>query len=165
MLLDSDMKQLITQPSFSANIRNILCLLAFVFAGFSARAQEKSLVAIANQTGAPASMKLSELKAVLTGEKDRWKSGNRIHVALMKTNTPLGKQIAESVFDMSPDELNRHWLSLVFQGKAQAPAFFSSVAELENYVSQNPGAIGISGRQPAQEETRVIQIDGQKQLP
>ncbi len=133
--------------------------------GFSLQAQDKSLVAIANQTGAPASLKMSELKAVMMGEKERWKSGNRIRVALLKTNTPLGKKIAETVLDMSADELNRYWLGLVFQGKAQAPAFFSTIAELETFVSQNPGAIGISSRQPALEEIRVVPIDGQNILP
>jgi len=159
------MKNSVNKKPLQAFFRFLLFFFAFAITGFSVKAQEKALIAIANHTGAPASMKLSELKAVLTGEKDRWKSGNRILVALMKTNTPLGKQIAEAVFDMSPDELNRHWLGLVFQGKAQAPSFFNSVAELENFVSQNPGAIGISGRQPASEEIRIIQIDGQKHLP
>lgn len=141
----------------------IFCL--FFLAPNTMKAQEKSLLVIAHPTGAPATLKMGELKAVMMGEKTRWKSGNRILIALMKTNTPLGKQVAESVYDMNPDELNRYWLGLVFQGKAQAPSFFNSVAEMESFVSQNPGAIGISGRHPAIEEVRTIQIDGQKILP
>jgi hypothetical protein len=146
----------------SALLKASLFLFLLLASGYSVRAQEKSLMAISNQTGAPASLKLSELKAVLNGEKDRWKSGNRVILALMKTNTPLGKQVAETVYDMSGDQLNRFWLGLVFQGKAQAPNFFSSLAELEKFVAENPGAIGISNRNPASEEIRVIQIDGEK---
>ena len=155
----------VLKSGFPICFRMLLMAALWLTQGFSLRAQDKSLVAIANQTGAPASLKMSELKAVMMGEKERWKSGNRILVALLKTNTPLGKKIAETVFDMRADELNRYWLGLVFQGKAQAPAFFSTVAELETFVSQNPGAIGISSRQPALEEIRVIPIDGQNILP
>ena len=138
-------------------------LIAFFFSlSFVARSQEKSLVAIGNQTGVPATLKLSELKAVMMGEQQRWKSGNRVLIALMKTTTPIGKQVAEQIYDMSGDGVNKYWLALVFQGKAQAPNFFSSVAELENFVAQNPGAIGILNKQSNSEDIKTILIDGQK---
>jgi hypothetical protein len=159
------MNYLNNHKKFILNSGIFYLFLLFMATGFRAKAQEKTLVSIAHQNGSPISLTFKELKAIMLGEKDRWKSGSRIHVALMKTNTALGKQIAETVFDMNPDELNRHWLGLVFQGKAQAPSFFSTVADLEAYVSQNPGAIGISGRNPVSEDIKVIQIDGQKNLP
>jgi len=51
---------------------------------------------------------------------------------------------------------------LVFQGKAQAPVFFSSTTELENYVAQNQGAIGILNKSSINTEIKNILIDGQK---
>jgi hypothetical protein len=41
------------------------------------------------------------------------------------------------------DQLNKFWLALVFQGKAKAPVFYGSSTDVENYVAQNPGAIGV----------------------
>jgi hypothetical protein len=140
-----------------------LFLIVFFFSlSFLAQSQDKNLVAIGNLTGVPATMKLSELKAVMMGEQQRWKSGNRVLIALMKTNTPLGKQVAEEIFDMTGDGVNKYWLALVFQGKAQAPNFFSSVAELESFVAQNPGAIGIMNKPSNSDEIKTILIDGQK---
>lgn len=140
-----------------------LLIIAFFFSlSFVARSQDKNLVAIGNQTGVPATLKLSELKAVMMGEQQRWKSGNRVLIALMKTTTPLGKQVAEQIYDMTSDGVNKYWLALVFQGKAQAPNFFSSVAELENFVAQNPGAIGILNKQSNSDDIKTILIDGQK---
>lgn len=133
----------------------IACLM-FSLAG---RAQT-SLTAIGNPSGAPAEMKQSELKAVLMGEKQRWKNGKRIIIALMKTNTPLGKATSTKIYDMSGDELNKYWLALVFQGKAQAPVFFTSVGDLQNFVAQNPGAIGIVDKPVAGSEVRSVVIDG-----
>ncbi len=126
----------------------------------SGKAQQTTLSAIGNVSGVPAEMKQSELKAVLMGETQRWKNGKRVVIALMKTNTPLGKTTSSKVYDMSGDELNKYWLSLVFQGKSQAPVFFTSVTDLQNFVSQNPGAIGIIDKPIANAEIRSVIIDG-----
>ncbi|NMH26590.1 hypothetical protein [Flavobacterium silvaticum] len=127
---------------------------------FAMQGKAQTLTAIGNVSGTPSDMKQSELKAVLMGETQRWKSGKRIVIALMKTNTPLGKTTSSKIYDMSGDELNKYWLSLVFQGKAQAPVFFTSVTELQNFVAQNPGAIGIIDKPVANAEVRSVMIDG-----
>lgn len=118
------------------------------------------LTAIGNVSGAPADMKQSELKAILMGETQRWKNGKRVVIALMKTNTALGKTTSSKIYDMSGDELNKYWLSLVFQGKAQAPVFFTSVGDLQNFVAQNPGAIGIIDKPIVSADVRAVMIDG-----
>lgn len=134
--------------------------LACLFFSLNGKAQQTTLTAIGNVSGAPENMKQSELKAVLMGEKQRWKNGKRVIIALMKTNTALGKTTSTKIYDMSGDELNKYWLSLVFQGKAQAPVFFTSVADLQNFVAQNPGAIGIVDKPVAGGDVRALTIDG-----
>lgn len=133
-------------------------LAGFMLLGLSGKAQ--TLAAIGNVSGAPAEMKLPELRAVLKGETQRWKNGKRVVIALMKTSTPLGKTTSSKIYDMSGDELNKYWLALVFQGKAQAPVFFTSVSELENFVAQNPGAIGIIDKPVANADVRSVMVDG-----
>jgi hypothetical protein len=127
-----------------------------------ARSQETTLSAVSNQSGAPSQMKLTELKSVFLGETQRWKNGNRVIIALMKTNTSIGKTTSARLYEMSGDELNKFWLALVFQGKAQPPNFFSSASELENFVAQNPGAIGILDKPIPGSEIKSILVDGQK---
>lgn len=136
-------------------------LVACLFFSLSGRAQQHtSLSAISHTSGAPADMKQSELKKILMGETQRWKNGKRIVIALMKTNTELGKVTTSKLYDMTGDELNKYWLSLVFQGKAQAPVFFNTVSELQSFVASNPGAIGIVDKPVASNEVRSILIDG-----
>ena len=139
-----------------------LLILLMLSISLFAKSQETTLVAVGNQSGAPSEMKLSELKSVLMGERQRWKNGNRIIIALMKTNTSIGKTTSARIYEMSGDELNKFWLALVFQGKAQPPNFFSSASELENFVAQNPGAIGILDKPIPDPEIKAIMIDGQK---
>lgn len=131
-----------------------------LFFSLTGKAQHSSLSAISHVSGAPAEMKQSDLKKIMMGETQRWKNGKRIVIALMKTNTDLGKATTAKIYDMSGDELNKYWLSLVFQGKAQAPVFFNSVTDLQNFVASNPGAIGIIDKPVATGDVRSVLIDG-----
>ena len=152
-----------SKPIYVCSVKSALFnysfLIGCLFFAISGKAQT-SLAAIGNVSGAPADMKQSELKAVLMGETQRWKNGKRILIALMKTNTALGKTTSAKIYDMSGDELNKYWLSLVFQGKAQAPVFFTSTSDLQNFVAQNPGAIGIIDKPIASTDVRAVMIDG-----
>jgi ABC-type phosphate transport system substrate-binding protein len=140
-------------------------LLTFLLvAAVSIAKAQQSLSVIANQKGSPASLSLNELRTIFMGEKQRWGNGTKIIIALIKTNNPLGITISKKVFDMVPDELNKYWLALVFQGKVSAPTFFNSVSDLQNFVSQNPGAIGIVDQPVNTDEIKTLVVDGKKIL-
>lgn len=141
----------------------ILLVVSLVFQSFTLSAQEGDLMVISNQKGAPSEMRISQLRAVLKGEKQRWDDGTKVVIALMKTNTIIGSNTSKKVFNMSGNELNKYWLALVFQGKAEAPTFFNSVDELENFVMQTPGAIGVVGNASGT-DAKTILVDGKKSI-
>ena len=157
-----DKKHYIDRILKSLPANRYLLIVLIMSISLFAKAQEITLIAVGNQSGAPSEMTLVELKSVLMGERQRWKNGNRVIIALMKTNTSIGKTTSARIYEMSGDELNKFWLALVFQGKAQPPNFFSSVTELENFVAQNPGAIGILDKPIPDPDIKAIIIDGQK---
>lgn len=134
----------------------------FIFLSISARSQNGTLTVISNTNGAPSELKMSDLKSIFLGEKQRWRNGKKISIALMKTSTPAGMNTCKKIYDMSSDELKKFWLALVFEGKAEAPVFFNTASELENFVAENPGAIGITDQPPASAETHVVLVDGKK---
>ena len=143
-------------------MNRIFIILILLLSVIHAKSQEVTLTAIANKDGSPPAIKFAELKSILMGEKQRWHNGTKITIALMKTNTTPGKSTCKKVYDMSGDELNKFWLALVFQGKAEAPVFFSTSSDLENFVAQNRGAIGIMEQSPTIADVKVVAIDGQK---
>lgn len=140
----------------------LIIVLLLCINSFDVAAQDV-LGVIGNPKGVPSKLATAELKSVMKGEKQRWKDGTKIVIALMKTNTPLGQSSAKKIYNMSGDELNRFWLALVFQGKTSAPTFFSSVSDLEAFVAQTPGAIGIIKKE-ASNEAKLIPIDGKKEF-
>ena len=105
-------------------------------------------------------MKMSELKSILKGEKQRWSDGTKVTIALMKTTTPVGQTTCQKIYNMSGDKVKRYWLELSFEDKADPPTFCNSIAELESFVSQNPGAIGVLDRVPVGAGIKPITIDG-----
>lgn len=103
-----------------------------------------------------------EFKGIMRGEKQRWKNGPKVEIALMKTSTSTGLITAEKVYQMSANQLNKYWLAQVFQGRVQAPQFFTSEAALIEYVQQTPGAIGVITS--SSKEVNFLKIDGKNSL-
>ena len=126
-------------------------------------AQDMELTIVGNAENVPDELNMIQLKSVLRGEKLRWDNGASIKIALMKTNTSIGKSTCEKIYDMTGNELNKYFLALVFQGKVKAPTFFNSVNDLENYVSQTPGAIGVS-QKTTDSPNKIILVDGNDKI-
>ncbi len=140
--------------------RKYLSVLLLLAVGCMADAQEIMLTVISNTKGAPSEMKMSELRSVLKGEKQRWSNGTKVSIFLMKTTTPLGQATCQKIYNMSGDKVKRFWLELSFGGKADPPTFCNTVAELESYVSQNPGTIGILDKGSGTASIKTIVIEG-----
>jgi ABC-type phosphate transport system substrate-binding protein len=125
-------------------------------------ADEPSIMVIANEKGAMNTLTMKELKSIFQGEKQRWPDGTKISIAFMKSSTSVGKATSNKVLNISGDQLNKLWLALVFQGKAKAPFFYGTASEVENYVSQNAGAIGVVEAGYQAKGVKVLSIDGKK---
>ena len=88
----------------------------------------------------------------------------KTHTSVVSLKETLVKETDPELRQMTEDELKKYWLALVFQGKAEAPAFFNTVSELQSFVSENPGAIGIIDQTPPASGIQVVSIDGKKTL-
>ncbi|HEY2347991.1 MAG TPA: hypothetical protein VGH64_03195, partial [Puia sp.] len=112
----------------------------------SSLAQDNNLVVIGNLAGVPGDIKMNELKAVFKGERQRWSDGTKVVIAMIKTTSPLGNLISEKIYSMNGDEVRGFWAGISFAGKFDPPNVFNTEAEVETFVSQNPGAIAILDR-------------------
>ncbi|GAA4411527.1 hypothetical protein GCM10023187_37540 [Nibrella viscosa] len=124
--------------------------------------QDAGLTVIGNVKGVPVELKENQLRAVLRGERQRWSDGSKVIIALMKTNTNVGLDTGKKIFNMTAHELNKYWLALVFQGKADAPNFFNTETELESFVAQTQGAIGVLSQLSGAAKT--VLVDGKRSL-
>ncbi|MBL0132147.1 MAG: hypothetical protein IPP43_14480 [Chitinophagaceae bacterium] len=140
----------------------IKILIVLMLSGMIVQGQNTNLAVIANPGGAPAGLKQAELNSIFMGETPKWSNGSKIVLALMKTNTTAGKLTCDKVYHMSGDELTKFWLSQMIDGKVAAPTFFNTVADLQTFVSEKPGAIGIIDLTAPIAGVRVITVEGKK---
>jgi ABC-type phosphate transport system substrate-binding protein len=146
---------------FSA-YRKYVSVLLILAVGLMANSQDTILTVISNSKGAPANMKMAELKSVLKGEKQRWNDGTKVSIGLMMTKTTVGKNTCSKIYEWSTDKVKRYWAGLQIAGKADAPTFCNTVEELESFIADNPGAIGITNKSSVNPNIKVIVIDGKK---
>lgn len=144
-------------------IHTILSIFLGCLCTFSGHSQEDGLVIVGNKETVPSELEMDQLVSVLKGEQLRWRDGSRVSIALMKSNTPAGAATCEKIYNMTGNELNKYFLAMVFQGRIKAPTFFNTVSDLETYVSQTPGAIGVL-QVTNDENIKVILVDGKKKI-
>lgn len=135
----------------------ILC----TFSCLCSRGQD-NLVAIGNEKGVPSEIKMNELKAVFRGERQRWSDGTKVVIAMIKSTTPLGNAVSEKIYSMNGDEVRGFWAGISFAGKFDPPNVFNTEAEVEAFVSQNPGAIAILDKAITTSDIKTILVAGKK---
>lgn len=140
---------------------SLICMV-MLYSSTSEAQDNNNLVAIGNQSGVPADIKLNELKAVFRGERQRWSDGTKVVIAMIKTTTPLGNAISEKIYSMNGDEVRGFWAGISFAGKFDPPNVFNTEAEVETFVSQNPGAIAILDRVTPTPDTKTVLVSGKK---
>ncbi len=153
---------ILLQQYSGIKIRKILYIFLFFFVVSTARSQDSTLTVISHRKGAPPEMKMSELISVFLGEKERWSDGTKITIVLMKTTTPVGKETCRKVYARTGNSVLQYWNLQSFAGKTQLPMMFNSTDELEAFVAQNPGAIGIIDKASSIPETKTVMIGGKK---
>lgn len=124
-------------------------------------AQDTTLVVIGSQ-GVPSDISLKELKAVFRGERQRWPDGTKVVIAMIKSTTPLGKEISEKVYSMSGDEVRGFWARISFAGRFDPPNVFNTSDEVVVFVSQNPGSIAILSKPTVTADIKTVLVGGKK---
>lgn len=131
---------------------NILIgLLFFIKSSFAVQEKtEEKFWVIANNIGITTISEI-ELKNAFLGYTQYWPNKNRVVVILQNSQTENFYKTAQIVNKFSAIDYKKHWLSLVFQGRAEPPIFFKTEAEIVSYVMATEGAIAIVFNKPSQQ--------------
>jgi len=96
---------------------------------------------VGNQTGI-STITRAELISVFKPKNNRWSNNRPVIIVLPGSTSPIRDEVAQQVYSNSFVAVQKYWLSLVFQGRFNAPFFFSTDEETLNFIRKNPGAIG-----------------------
>ncbi len=97
---------------------------------------------IGNETGFKTA-KLKYVKEVFKGKYGLWNNKETVIIVIPSTKSSSAEGAAKYLYGTSVLGMQKYWLSLVFQGRANPPVFLNSDEDIIEYVSKNPGAIGI----------------------
>jgi hypothetical protein len=108
----------------------------------SAFAQSLSgLTFIGNNLGT-SSLKEQEVKDAFKAKNNFWPNGKTLTVCLPETNSSDATEVSRKIYGKTVSEVQKFWLSQVFQGRSRSPMFFESDEDMIAFITKTPGAIG-----------------------
>ena len=120
---------------------SLVVMLCLSTAGVS-QEDWNSITVIGNSTGEK-SISKKALIEVFRGQRNYWKSDESVLLVLPSDKHKGAKIASYTLYKMSISEMQKFWLALVFQGRANPPVFNMSNEDILQLVSETPGAIGI----------------------
>ncbi|MCP4458936.1 MAG: hypothetical protein GY816_13070 [Cytophagales bacterium] len=88
-------------------------------------------------------MSASIARATIYAKRTRWTDRTKVELALMNPSTKIGERMAKKLFNLTGEQLNKYYLTQVFQGKIAEPKFFNNQDDLIAYVKANAGSVGV----------------------
>jgi ABC-type phosphate transport system substrate-binding protein len=124
------------------SIRIFLFTLIVPFTTFAQGSSLDGLILLGNKTGL-SSVNRKQMNGIFRGSQSIWKTNEQVTVVMPSSKAEFSEQFSGAVLQMSHAALQKYWLALVFQGRANSPIFLNSSAEIVDYIKKNPGAIGV----------------------
>ena len=119
-----------------------LMVLGATLTGNKLSAQSSDLVFFGNEIGA-AEMSYDRIVEYYKAKSAYWDNNKAVTICLPGTKSPDAEKICSLIYKKSVRDVQKFWLSIVFQGRAKSPMFFERDEEMIEYVKKTPGAIGV----------------------
>lgn len=150
-------------------MRHYLVLLALALPGRQdlqeppPTSRPAALAVIVHKDSEVTDLKLEELRAIVTMERQFWSAGHRIQLLLRPSKCEEMQTLLQRVYRMAEDELRRMWVQKLFEGRIPAvPTTVKLGAKAVATVEQSPNAISFVPLNEVTANVRVLSIDGKK---
>lgn len=107
----------------------------------SGAAWSQAYTVVANDIGTT-SLSRADLKSVFKPKNVFWPNRKPVVIVLPGNQSPIRDVVAKDIYGMSYIAMQKYWLSLVFQGRFNAPTSLNTDEEVITFIRKTPGAIG-----------------------
>jgi hypothetical protein len=147
--------------SASVSLRIAVACFFPLLAPIGVRAQASMPIAvIINRHNPETGLAVEDLRHLYLGVRTAFP--NRAPVLLLALPR-ISQRFYSTALQMSPDEVKRYWIGLVFSGdSAVPPKEIADVAELKRLVARHAGAVGFIPAGDADSTIRVVDIEGKR---
>ena len=120
----------------------LFILLAWSWEGLAQQTNLGQLEFAANVKGVE-SLTSKEVVQIFRNGRSLWASGEKVIIVLPSNKSDMAESVAKNLYGGSVTAMQKFWLALVFQGRANPPVFLQTEEEIVSYIAKNPGAIGV----------------------
>ena len=120
----------------------LIILLAWSWEGLAQQTNLGQLEFAANVKGVE-SLTSKEVVQIFRNGRSLWASGEKVIIVLPSNKSDMAESVAKNLYGGSVTAMQKFWLALVFQGRANPPVFLQTEEEIISYIAKNPGAIGV----------------------
>ena len=120
----------------------LFILLAWSWEGLAQQTNLGQLEFAANVKGVE-SLTSKEVVQIFRNGRSLWASGEKVIIVLPSNKSVMAESVAKNLYGGSVTAMQKFWLALVFQGRANPPVFLQTEEEIVSYIAKNPGAIGV----------------------
>jgi ABC-type phosphate transport system substrate-binding protein len=126
-------------------MRSLILIIVFLLLGWEGIAQQTNLGQLefaANVKGVK-SLSSKEVVQIFRNGRSLWASGEKVIIVLPSNKSDMAESVAKNLYGGSVTAMQKFWIALVFQGRANPPVFLQTEEEIVSYIAKNPGAIGV----------------------
>jgi len=106
-------------------------------------------------------LKFADMKKIMLGDRQFWKTGQRISIILRAPVAEERTFLLDRVFGMTEDRFRQYWIAKVFRAEVSAePRIVLSTGEVVDLVGVIPGAIAVVRADEVPEGYKVLRIEG-----
>ena len=136
-----------------------LLLALLVLAGPESGADKLPFAVVVNNESKLSKIDDDELLRIYLGKKTLWEeTGTRIQPALLEEELPISQGFLEGTLKKSVSQYRAYWKRLLFSGGGSAPRTFRTSAQVIDFVTRQPGAIGVVESTAADARVRVLDV-------
>ena len=121
------------------------CLVVFSKIGFA----DPSLYVVTADTNA-STLSSVAISDILSGKQRKWPNGAPLVVVLPGKEATYFQAVGKQWFGGSGAAMQRHWLRLVFSGRANVPLYAQSSQDTLTLLSQTAGSVGVIDQPPSE---------------
>jgi hypothetical protein len=117
-------------------------------------------VVIVHRSSAVSDVKLDDLRRFFLGQGAL--AANSQHVMLVELS-PIRTRFYKRLLGLSPDEVRRRWIGVVFRGDALTLPFeLADPAAVKRFVAEHPGAVAFIEVSDVDDTVKAVRVDGKR---
>ena len=140
--------------------RYVATTLAVACLTIAARPTFAQTAVIVHRSSAVSDVKLDDLRRFFLGQGALAANGKQVMLVEL---SPIRTRFYKRLLGLSPDDVRRRWIGVVFRGDALTLPFeLDDPAAVKKFVAEHPGAVAFIEVSDVDDTVKAVRVDGKR---